>query len=591
MMSTLTNTGSQPPKEWDRETDLLVAGAGPAGLTAALAAAIEGLDVILCEKSDQVGGTGATSAGTLWIPGNRLSRDAGYHDTTDKAATYLDSLTSDPGTNPLREVFLRDGPDMIDYLVSHSELSFTPCGLHPDYRNNQPGAALEGRAIIPEPFDARQLGEEVNRIRPPIAEYMVLGGMMLSKADIDPLVNRYRSPANFTHATRLVLRHVTDRLRYRRGTRLTMGNALIGRLFFSLLKRNVPVLFETCLAELTRENDRVTGAVLQGPGGRQRVRAKRGVVCATGGFAHNEALRTRYMPEPVRPWSMAVPENQGDGITAAEAVNARIRSDGHKSSGFWSPVSVTRRKDGSRGLYPHILLDRAKPGLIAVNAAGRRFVNEAVSYHDFVEGMLHSHETVNTMPAWLVCDSRFVRKYGLGSIYPGTRRLKSFADQGYIVLADTVSDLAARIDVNPAGLMDTVERHQRYAESGSDPDFGKGDDALNRFNGDPDHEPNPCLGPIATPPFVAIAVWPAEIGCSIGLETNVHGEVIDTRGEVLKGLYACGNDMSSIMAGTYAGPGITLGPAIVFACRIARHASGTEPEHASGKSDADQGLT
>lgn len=559
--------------DWDRETDLLVAGAGPAGMTAALVAAIEGLDVVVCEKSGQVGGTGATSAGTLWIPGNRQSAAAGLEDSAEDAARYLDALIPDRAAAPLREAYLRDGPGVIDYLVRNSELRFAPCGRHPDYRNNQPGAAVAGRAIVPEIFDARVLGPELDRIRPPIDEFMLLGGMMISKEDIGPLVGRYRSPANFAHAARLLLRHAADRLRHRRGARLTMGNALVGRLYHSLRKRGVPVLFESPVARLVREDGRVAGAAVEAADGELRIRARRGVVAATGGFARDPGLRARHMPSPTPPYSMAADGNDGDGVAFARAAGARIGAEGHQSGGFWSPVSAVPKEDRSRGLFPHLTLDRAKPGLIAVNAAGRRFVNEAASYHDFVEAMYRSHETAGTMPAWLVCDAAFVRRYGLGAIRPGTRRLRRLADRGWIVLADGPGELARAIDVDPAGLAETVARNNRFAADGTDPDFGKGGDDFNRFNGDPAHRPNPCLGPIGAP-LVAMAVWPAEIGCSVGIATTADGEALGEDGEVVAGLYACGNDMSSIMAGTYPGPGITLGPAVVFGYRIAMHAAG-----------------
>ena len=392
---------------------------------------------------------------------------------------------------------------------------------------------------------------------------------MVSKDDIGPLINRYRSPGNFLHAVRLMLRYAFDRMRYRRGTRLTMGNALVARLYYSLKQRNVPVLFDTPLADLITSGDRITGAVV---GAGKRIRARIGVVSATGGFARNQTYRERYLPQPARPWSMAPEENSGDGIVLAEGLGARISADKHPSGGFWSPVSVTRRRNGSTGLYPHLSLDRAKPGLIAVNSAGRRFVNEAVSYHDFVEAMYRSHETVDTMPAWLICDSRFVRRYGLGAIKPGERRLKRYARDGYITIANTIEILAREINVDPKGLSKTVSRSNHQAEEGVDHDFDKGGDTFNQFNGDPENTPNPCLGPIRSPPYVAIAVWPAEIGCSVGLSTTVDGEVLRPDGEVIRGLYACGNDMSSIMSGTYPGPGITLGPAVVFGYRVAMHA-------------------
>lgn len=558
---------------WDREVDLLVAGAGPGGMTAALVAALDGLDVLICEKSQQVGGTGSTSAGTLWIPGNSAGIEAGFEDTIEDARSYLNALVGDEGADERRETFLQEGPRIIDDLTGRTAVSFVSCGHHPDYRNNLPGAGSSGRAIIPAPFDGRKLGRDFARVRPPIDGYLLLGGMMVGKLDIERLLGRYRSLENFVHSARLVLRYLADRLRYSRGTRLVMGNALVAQLYYSLKSSDVPIVFGAAFKELIVEDGRVAGALLVTEAGSIRVGARKGVVVATGGVAHNPRLRAVFMPDPTPDRSMAAQDNSGEGIEAAESAGARLDAGRHQRGGLWSPVSEVPRKDGTADLYPHILLDRAKPGLIAVNGAGRRFVNEGVSYHDFVEAMFRSNETEPTLPAWLICDAAFVRKYGLGAIHPGTRSLRRFERSGYIISADTVTALARKLDIEGGALAQSVARHNRFAANGVDEDFGKGDTELNRFNGDPLNKPNPCLAPIDAPPFIAMAVWPAEIACSSGLATNTHGQVLDASDRPIDGLYACGNDMASIMGGHYPGPGTTLGPALVFGYRAAKHAA------------------
>ncbi len=454
------------------EVDLLVAGAGPAGLAAALVAALEGLEVLVCEKSDQVGGTGATSAGTLWIPGNHQSQAAGFADSAEAARRYLDALIPDDAGRELRAVYLETGPAAIDYFSERSDVRFLPCGPHPDYRSNMPGAAVAGRAIVPKPFDGRLLGEDFRRIRPPIPEFMLLGGMMIGKTDIPPLLGRFRSAANFLYAAKLIGRYALDRLRYPRGTRLLMGNALIARLFYSLKKCRVPILYGAEIVDLIGDRQGVRGARLRLGGDEIAVAARKGVVLATGGFAHNERLRARFMPQPVPEHSMSHAGNSGDGVAIGERLGARLARGPHGRAGLWTPASLTIRADGSRGLFPHLLLDRAKPGLLAVNAAGRRFVNEAVSYHDFVEAMFDSHATVPSIPAYLVCDSAFIRTYGLGAIHPGTRNLRRFERSGYLLSAGTLDELARKIGCPPAALGDTIARHNRFAETGVDLDFG-----------------------------------------------------------------------------------------------------------------------
>jgi FAD binding domain len=557
----------------EREVDLLIAGAGPAGMTAALVASLEGLDVLLCEKSDQVGGTGSTSAGTLWIPGNSQSRAAGFNDSAKEADTYLNALIGEATNRDLRNAYLQTGPVAIDYLSARTDVQFLACGPHPDYRSNMAGAAFAGRAIVSAPFDGRLLGDEFRRVRPPIPEFMVFGGMMVGKVDIAPLVGRFQSIANFLYSAKLFARYLIDRLRYPRGTRIMMGNALIGRLFYSLRKRGVPILFDASIVDVVGAIDGVAGARLSVGGKEILVKARKGVVLSTGGYAHNEGFRRAFMPQPVPAHSMSYEGNQGDGVAIGRRLGAAIAPE-RCTSGLWSPVSVVPRPDGSKGLFPHLVLDRAKPGLIAVNSAGRRFVNEAASYHDFVLAMFESHKLVPSIPAWLICDASFITTYGLGIVFPGHRNPQAFADNGYLVSARTIEDLADRIAVDAAQLRDTITRYNGFVDTGVDVDFGKGETELNRFNGDADHKPNPCIGPVATPPFYALSVWPADIAVSTGLATDADARVIDVDGKPIRGLYACGNDMASVMGGSYPGPGTTLGPAMVFAYRAAMHARG-----------------
>lgn len=544
-------------------------------MTTALVAALEGLQPLLVEKTTQVGGTMSTSAGTIWIPGNRQNIEAGFPDSAQAGADYLDRLIGRPDTEGLRAAYLKTGPQVVDYLRARTDVQFVPCGKHPDYRDI-PGSAVSGRALSPATFDGRVLGPDFERVRPPIPEFMVLGGMMAGKEDIPRLINRFKSLKNFCYAGGLFARYVRDRLRYSRGARVVMGNALAARLFYSLKKNKVPILFSSSALQLLEREGRIEGVEIQSAGQTLRVRARRGVVIATGGYGHNDRLRKQFMPAPTPPFSVACASNTGDGIELGLRYGGTVEPELQGPGAFWTPVSVTRRADGSQGVFPHLSLDRAKPGLIAVNSAGRRFVNEADSYHDFVQGMYASHRDTPTLPAYLICEAGFVQRYGLGAIHPGTGSLRKAEGEGYLVTARTLEELAGKLKLDPATFVATVTRYNALARSGKDTDFGKGDSALNRFNGDPAQQPNPCLRPIESGPFVGMAVWPAEIGTSTGLVTDSHGQVLDQVQRPVGGLYACGNDMASIMAGSYPGPGTTLGPALTFGYRVAMHAAGKE---------------
>jgi len=546
----------------DREVDVLVFGAGMGGMCAALFASLEGLDVLLCEKTDQVGGTTSTSAGTIWVPGSNQAVRDGVPDKIDDARRFLDAEIG-PRALTQREAFLEAGPAALDTLEARSEVKFMAPPMHPDYHSNQPGRALAGRALAPLPFDGRLLAKDFDRVRPPIAPFMVLGGMMVGKLDIPYLLKPFGSVANFVAATQLLLRHAADRLRFKRGTRLVMGNALVGRLFYSLRNRGVPIAYGAKLIELVRDNGRVEGAVVDIGDKRQTIRARRAVILATGGFGADTNMQKQYSANAPVEHTTAFVGASGDGFKAAQAAGGAVDAD-HTMGAFYFPSSIKSEVN-----FPHILLDRAKPGLIAVNKDGRRFVNESASYHDFVEAMLRTNDVSPSIPAWLICDRSFIHDYGIGLVHPGAgrREIARYIADGYLKRAETLMELAEKIGVDGKNLLHTVQEHNRFAVTGVDEAFGKGGTEYNQFNGDAANKPNPCLRPIEHAPYFAVAVYPSTMGTCVGLATDGDARVLDERGEPIHGLHAVGNDMASLFRGVYVGPGITLGPALVFAYR------------------------
>ncbi|HVL21692.1 MAG TPA: FAD-binding protein [Amaricoccus sp.] len=554
--------------EFDETVDLLVVGAGAGGMTAALTGAIVGLSVLLCEKTDMVGGTTATSGGTTWVPGNGLAAAAGVPDRIEDAGRFLAHVVGNRGGDELRAAFLTSGPAAIAELERQSEVRFAASAAHPDYLDG-PGAAFGGRALAPVEFDGTRLGADFARVRPPRDVFMGLGGMMVGRAELGALLQPFASLANLKTTLGIVLGHARARLGHRRGTRLLMGNALVARLYQSLRQRGVPVWFESPIAELVRDGGRVAGAVIATPKGPRRVRARRGVVLATGGIGWSPALRARLFPSAVGALSQSPAANTGDGIALAERLGAAV-DDGGDSPALWMPCSLLPGRGAVPSIWPHILLDRAKPGLIAVGRDGRRFVNESDSYHDFCMGMIRA----GLDEAWLVADDRFVRRYGLGLVLPGGRGLGRLLKAGYLRRAATIPALATAIGVDLVGLAAAVAANNRFAETGVDAEFGRGTSVMNRFNGDPDAgTANPCIGPIAAAPFYALRVVPIDLAGSAGLRINPDAGVLDAHGRRIEGLYACGNDANSIFRGTYPGPGTTIGPAMVFGWRAAHHAA------------------
>lgn len=551
------------------EVDLLVCGAGAGGMTAALVAALEGLDVALIEKTAQVGGTTATSGGTTWVPGTHLSEQAGVPDSVEDARAFLKYVVADRGGERIRDAFLDSGREAIEELERKSDVKFAAALAHPDYLDG-PGSAYGGRALGPLAFDGRLLGHaDFERVRPPRPEFMGLGGMMVARNELAAMLAPFSSFANLRSAISIVGRYVLDRLRYKRGTRLLMGNALVARLLFSLRKVRVPILFETALRELIIENGRVVGAVIQGPQGTKHMRARKGVILATGGICWNREIRDRLFPAGTCDYALGPMTNTGDGAVAAMAAGARF-DDGGDSPALWMPCSSYRRADGTLAVWPHIILDRAKPGLFAVDANGRRFVNESNSYHDFAMGQIKS----DAIPAYLICDAAFMKRYGMGMILPGARNLKAMLKAGYVIEARSLGELASKVGCDSQVLAETVENYNRAAASGVDEAFGRGTSVMNRFNGDASAKPNPCLGPVGSGPYYAMQVRPSDLASSAGLAGDEFGRVLDQASKPIDGLYACGNDLASIFRGTYPGPGTTIGPAMVFGWRIAKHLAG-----------------
>lgn len=539
------------------EYDLIVLGAGAAGMTAALVAAIEGLRPLVVEKTAQVGGTSARSSGTLWIP------------TDARAANqYLDALVGDKADPRLRRAFLEAGPAMIECLRRHAGFEFRPYAHHPDYRQELPGAALGNRPLEPPSFDGRELGERFALVASPIPELMLFGGMMVTRPEAARLLRAHRSPPAAWLGTRLLARYLVDRLRHPRGTRLVLGNALVARLYFNLLQREVPISLSTRTDRLLVENGRVGGVEIRERGQRRAVRARRGVVLAGGGFPASGEMRERHLPRPVAQHTPASESCVGETIRLGLEAGG-VLGNAAGDNALWFPSSVALRRDGTTAVYPHIVLDRAKPGLIAVNASGRRFTDEAASYHEFTRAMYRT----SSVPAWLVCDRRFLWRYGLGMVRPMTVFLKPFLANGYLKASETVEGLARSLQIEAAGLVETVRRHNAFARNGVDEDFGKGGNAYDLANGDPEHRPNPCLGAIATAPFYAVRVEPTPLGTSLGLVTSEHGEVLGADSRALGGLYAVGNDMHAVMGGEYPGAGAQLGPGMTFGYLAARHAA------------------
>jgi succinate dehydrogenase/fumarate reductase flavoprotein subunit len=550
--------------------DVVVIGAGAGGMTAAAVAAAEGLRVLVMEKTELVGGTTAWSGGMVWIPGNAKMKQAGLSDNLCDAQDYLASTVPEPENAELRAAFVSRGPEAIDYLERNTEVRLQPVKVYPDYYPDKPGATAGGRVLEPEAFDGSRLGVNFGRLRPPLPEFTLFGGMMVNRLDIPHLRKAGRSLRSTLRSLQLVSQYALQRLRAPRGTTLHLGNALAARLYASLLARNVEILFGASVENLLIEQGAVCGVTLADASGKRAIAARKGVVLASGGFSHDKALREKFFPIAAGFVSATAHAGTGDGLRLAMGAGARLGTK-VADPAYWVPASLFKRADGSCAMFPHTVTDRAKPGVIAVNSLGKRFVNEALSYHEFVRAMLRDGNDAARRSFYLVCDRAFLWSYGLGRIQPFTRRWRRYVETGELIEAPSVGKLAAAIGVEASALVSTVENFNAHARSGLDPEFGRGGTIYQRHLGDGSHSPNPCVAPIERAPFFALRIHPADLGTAIGLKTDANARVLREDGTAIPGLYACGNDMGSIMNGNYPGPGITLGPALTFGYVAGRH--------------------
>jgi succinate dehydrogenase/fumarate reductase flavoprotein subunit len=567
------------------DCDLLVIGSGAGGLSAAVTAAHLGLKVIVAEKDPQYGGTTAWSGGWMWIPRNPLAVEAGITEPLDQPLSYLRHELGGKFDETRARTFLDNGPRMVEFFRRKTALQFIDGNLIPDFHGNTPDAATGGRSICAAPFDGRRLGERIHELKAPLLETTLWGMGIASGAELRHFLNAIHKPASFWYVTKKVLRHWRDLLVHRRGTQLVNGNALVAGLARSLFDLGGQILVGSPATRLLKDGGRVTGAVLHTPQGAVHVQASRGVVLACGGFPHDPQRKQQLLPHAPtgqEHWSAGNRANTGDGLRLGESAGGQVARDLLQAAAL-APVSLVPRADGSVAHFPH-LIERAKPGLIAVTARGERFTNEANSYHDVMQALLAATPAGQRPEAWLLCDHAFIRYYGLGAVKPAPMPLTPWLGSDYLKRGDTLAELARACGIDADRLQATVQRYNALCVNGKDVDFAKGETAYNRIQGDAINAtarglPNPCMGPIERGPFYAVKVVMGSLGTFAGLRTNPQGQVLDAANQPIAGLYANGNDMNSMMGGHYPSGGITLGPAMTFGFVAAHHMAGIDPAH------------
>ena len=558
----------------EKTCDVLVVGSGAGGLSAAISARLAGAQVIVAEKEPVFGGTTARSGGWCWIPLSPQAIAAGVEDSEEDVLTYLRHELGEKLDERKVRAFLKAGPEMLALYEKRTSVRLELGTAFPDYHPEAPGGRTGGRALSTPAMDAREMGSLLPSLAPPLRALMLAGMSIGSGTELRHFIRATRSPRSAWFVAKRLLAHGADLLRYGRGMRLVNGNALAARLGKSATDLGAELWLSSPVEELIVEGERVVGAVISRGGKKVTVHARKGIVLAAGGFPHDLERRANlyaHAAESGEHFPLAPESNVGDGLRLAESVGVVVGTDLPQNAA-WAPVSYGHWPDGKAVTYPHFV-DRGKPGIIAVTADGRRFVNEASSYHDFVSGWLGKLEGKQLPDAWFIADARAISRYGLGLAKPFPFPKQHWLRSGYLIKGRSLQELAQKAGISPAGLTETVRRYNGFAAAGQDPEFGRGSSAYNRFQGDADHRPNASLAPLDRAPYYAVRIRPGDIGTFEGIPTDAQSRVLNSAGQVIPGLYAAGNDMRALMGGYYPGGGITLGPALVFGFIAGRDAA------------------
>ncbi|MBO0677967.1 FAD-binding protein [Mycolicibacterium sp. S2-37] len=557
---------------FDTEVDVLVVGSGGGGMTAALTADAEGLDTIVVEKAAHFGGSTALSGGGIWVPGAPSQRAAGYTPDPDSVFGYLKQITGGLVSDVRLRTYVEAAPEMMEFLERLSPwFEFVWKPGYADYYPELPGGSELGSTINVPAIDLRTLGDEEQHLLQPLA--LAPKGIWFAPKDLRLFYQVRQNWRGKAVLVKLIWRMVRARVF---GDRMAaIGQSLAARMRLALKQQDIPLWLNAPMTELLTDSDgAVIGAVVERDGVPHRIRARRGVVLAAGGFDHDMDWRREHLPLLEKDWSFGNPANMGDGIRAAEKVGAATEL---LDEAWWFPAMCW-----PDGRLQFMLNERMMPAQFVVNGDGKRFINEAAPYMDFAHAMIEGQRSgVDHIPCWLITDIRSFHRYVVGGHLPipkvpfapvptGWKVPKAWLDSGVVKQADSWDDMARQLGVPPENLRATAERFNQLARSGHDDDFNRGDSAYDNYYGDPTL-PNPNLHPLGKPPYYAFQIILGDLGTSGGLRTDEHARVLRADDSVIPGLYAVGNNSAAVMGRSYAGAGATIGPAMTFGYVAAKH--------------------
>lgn len=548
---------------WDRVVDVVVVGSGAGGLTAALTAAVDGADVEVLEKADLLGGTSAWSGGMPWVPRNSHMPEVDATDSREEALEYINGLTEQRAHDPsLIERFVDEAAGAIDFLEAHSAVRLTVTRAWSDYFADRPGGKLSGRSLEPLPMDSPGiLGAWHDKVRdsPHIPRLTQDEMAALGSQRALPVDETGKVPAG---AEELIARRERDQVR-------VMGPALISGIVRGLVDEGVTLTTGTPVTRLVVEDGAVVGVEADDHGATVRIGARRGVVLASGGFEWNEDLVLAYLGSPHK-LPLSPPTNVGDGLVMGLEIGAAV---GNMSNAVAFPATYDEHSTYEGAPIGNLATPRADPGVVGLNKHGRRFVNEGITYMDIAK--VHAeYDPVsatypNEGPGWWVFDESVRGRHIISDFAPGA------PTPTWVKTADTLEGLAAEMDLDPAVLVEEIERFNGHVEAGVDPDFHRGEIWWEGYQTE-GPQPGRHLAKVETGPFYALKMYDGILGTVGGLRIDADARVLRQRGGVVDGLYAVGNVAAGIFGQVYPGGGSTLGPGITFGHLAGRHAAARE---------------
>ncbi|MFT4027141.1 MAG: FAD-dependent oxidoreductase [Novosphingobium sp.] len=552
---------------FDETFDWVVVGSGAGSMSSALLMRQAGKSVVILEKTQYVGGTTAKSGGVMWIPNNRFIKAVEPDESPEKAIAYLDAICEDPNapgtSHEKRLAYVNEAPKMLDFIIGQGVEMERAAEYWPDYYDEAPGGCKTTRCVTAKWFNLKELGPWEKKVRPGFSPFPVKldDGMKTAFREKSPeLAKLYRQ---------IVIRTIIGKLTFKNYT--TAGAALQGRMLKASLAAGVDIRTETPVKELIVEDGpngekRVVGVVAERNGKAVRIGANLGVLVNAGGFAQNQAMRDKYMPGTRAAWSNTPEGDTGDMHRELERIGG-VLAQMDQMVGYQTTPAPGFDKDYVKPAGQSLT---GRPGAILVDAAGKRYMNEAGSYELFCETMLKHGSPKN----WAILDDRYAKEYDVAGKRVGKKVPAGWIESGYLKKADTIEELAVQIGVEPTVLRETVDRWNAFVDKGVDEDFHRGDREYDKWLGDPFVGPNPSLRRIDQGPFYSVEMIPGDVSTYGGVIIDANARVLKADGSPIPGLYACGVTTASIMGGVYPGAGASVGPSMTFGYIAAKHAAG-----------------